>query len=178
MSGPESIKPDDHLLDEFLAGQGAVRAAYRESANEQAPAHLDAAILQAAQAAARPLPRQRHSRWPMPIAAAAVLVLSFGVLLQVQRDPAVQQEVFAVSEQGTPAAVPAPPEATADAGRAAVSSDSAAALEEAPAEKKRVQQQAAAKPKPAPPKPSALRSIGQRTGVQATCLSHSGRQRS
>lgn len=150
MSGPESSKPDDQLLDEFLAGQGAVRAVYRESASERAPAHLDAVILQAAQAAARPLPRQGRSRWQMPIVAAAVLVLSFGVLLQVQRDPAVQQEVFAVSEQGTPAAAPAPPAATADAGKAEVPSDSAAALEQAPAEKKRVQQQAAARLKPAP----------------------------
>ena len=47
MSGPESQKPDDRLLDEWLAGEGAVLDAYRSAAQEGAPAALDAAILAA-----------------------------------------------------------------------------------------------------------------------------------
>lgn len=94
MSGPEAQKPDDQLLAEFLAEQGAVRETYRAMAQEQAPAHLDAAILQAAQAAAHPAPRALRRRWQTPMAAAAVMVLSFGVLLQVQRDPIVQKELM------------------------------------------------------------------------------------
>ncbi len=156
MSGPESMKPDDQLLDEFLAGQGAVRERYRAMAQEQAPAHLDAAILkaaqaaQAAQAAARTMPRVRRSRWQMPMAATAVVVLSFGVLLEVQRDPAVQREVMAVAvaDQAAPVA-PAPVEAVADAAAPEALAVEKPVLEEAATEQKQTAAPTAG-PKPAP----------------------------
>lgn len=147
MSGPESHQPDDQLLDEFLAGEGVVRAVYRESANERAPAHLDAEILRAAQAAARPLPRQRRPRWQTPMAAAAVMVLSFGVFLQVQRDPVVQREVLAAREPVAPAVAPTPLEAMPEVGKAELLNDSTDTLEETSAEKKQASA-VAAKPKP------------------------------
>lgn len=175
MSGPESIKPDDQLLDEFLAEQGAVRESYRAMAQEQAPAHLDAAILRAAQeAAARPAPRVMRRRWQTPMAAAAVMVLSFGVFLQVQRDPAVQQEVMAPLDQATPASAPAATDAMQDADKAEVLGEAAPVREEtdaeqkqapvaaakhkpaAPAEKRRAAPAGAAPPPPAPPPAPAM----------------------
>lgn len=141
MSGPETQQPDDQLLTEFLAGEGAVRAAYREVAQQQAPAHLDAAILQAAQAAARPAPRLRR-RWQVPMAAAAVMVLSFSVLLQVQRDPAAQKELMA------PPAAPAAVEVIQDVAKA----EQAAAVREETANAEQKQAPAAAaKLKPTQP---------------------------
>lgn len=150
MSGPESMKPDDQLLDEFLAGQGAVRGTYRAMALEQAPAHLDAAILQAAQVAARPVPRRVRSRWQTPMAAAAVMVLSFGVFLQVQRDPVAQKEMMAAPDRPTPAAAPAAIEAKDDAAKAEVLAEAAPAREEAEADQKQ-SAPVAGKPKPALP---------------------------
>lgn len=159
MSGPEAQKPDDQLLDEFLAGEGAVRAAYRDAAQPQAPAHLDAAILQAAQAAARPVPRVRRRRWQMPMAAAAVMALSFSVLLQVQRDPTAQKELMtppdlaamqgAAKAEVLAEAAPVREETDAEQKQAPV----AAAKRKAslPAEKRRAAPVDAAPPTPAPP---------------------------
>lgn len=150
MSGPESIKPDDHLLDEFLAEQGAVRETYRAMAQEQAPTHLDAAILLAAQEAARPAPRVLRRRWQTPMAAAAVMVLSFGVFLQVRHDPAVQQEVIVPPDHAAPVAAPAVPETVKDGAKADVLAAVAPARKEAEVDQKQASA-VAAKPKPALP---------------------------
>lgn len=150
MSGPESLPPDDRLLDEFLSGQGAVRETYRAMAQEQAPVHLDAAILQAAQAAARPVPRVMRSRWQTPMAAAAVMVLSFGVLLQVQRDPVAGKVVTARPDRPASAAAPVAIEAKDDAAKTKVLAEAAPAREEAEADKKQ-SVLVTVKPKPALP---------------------------
>ncbi|MDO9453071.1 MAG: hypothetical protein Q7J29_09435 [Stagnimonas sp.] len=149
MSGPESMKPDDQLLDEFLAEQGAVRETYRALAKEQAPAHLDAAVLRVAhEAAARPVAHVRRRRWQTPLAAAAVVVLSFGVFLQVQRDPAVQQEVIAVPEQSASATAPAVLEPSHDTAKAKLLDEAASTRNEADTNTKRAPA-VVAKPKPA-----------------------------
>lgn len=154
MSGPESQKPDDRLLDEWLAGEGAVRDAYRATAQERAPSVLDAAILAAAREAARatPPPRRAARRWQPALATAAVLVLSLGVLLQVQRDPVARQATIARPEAAVSAASPAPVPAPSEAMReetagAASSAVDAAVAEPAPAPKSEASKAA----KPAPP---------------------------
>ena len=151
MSGPESLKPDDRLLEEFLAGEGAVRAAYHETASARPPPALDAAILQLAASAKAPVMMRRAARprWQLPMATAAVLMLSLGVLLQVQRDPAVQQQLMASPDQATPAAS-APAEVVADAALPEVLVVTKPALDEAAVEKKQTAV-AAASPKPARP---------------------------
>lgn len=150
MSGLKSNEPDDQLLDEFLAGQGAVRETYLATAQEQAPAHLDAAVLRdAAQAAARPVQRLRRPRWQAPMAAAAVMVLSFGVFLQVQRDPAAQKELSAAPERPAPSVAAAESETSLDATQAEPQTDAVTTRAEVDTEKKQAAA-VATTPKPAP----------------------------
>lgn len=94
-------EPDDRELEDFLAGRDPIGKAYREAArDETAPRELDAAILSAARAAVgRPL--RRRPRWLQPLAVAATLALSLGVLLNLWRDPALRP---ALSPQPRPEA--------------------------------------------------------------------------
>ncbi|PTU33060.1 hypothetical protein [Stenotrophobium rhamnosiphilum] len=103
MSGPEQTpqKPDDRELEDFLAGRGKVREVYRANAQEQSPTAVDEAILRMSeQALAAPVvvvakkPRALRP-WNTSLAAAAVLVLSLGVFLQVRQDPVAERAVFA-----------------------------------------------------------------------------------
>lgn len=88
----EHEPPDDRELDDFLAGRGELSAAYRAAARgEHAPPELDAAILANARTAAQlPPPFQRlhrRPRWLRPVAVAATLVFSLGVMLSLWREP-------------------------------------------------------------------------------------------
>lgn len=96
MSGPEHLPPDDRELEEFLAGQGPQLARYRAASRECPPLALDARVLAQARAA---LPPRRGVRqaWRLPLSLAATLVLGFGLVSRVQREP-----------QPPPAAAPAP----------------------------------------------------------------------
>jgi hypothetical protein len=83
---------------------------YRELAREEPPAALDASILAASRRAVQKPALSR--RWAMPVSIAAVLVLAFGVTLQMQREePGIETSVpaksLAVPPQ-TPAVSPAP----------------------------------------------------------------------
>ncbi|ROH89567.1 hypothetical protein ED208_10590 [Stagnimonas aquatica] len=86
MSGPEHLPPDDRELEEFLAGQGPQLARYRAASREQPPPALDAQVLAQARAA---LPARRGvlQGWRLPLSLAATLVLGFGLLSRVQREP-------------------------------------------------------------------------------------------
>lgn len=89
----EHNKPDDAELDEFLAGRSRIGAAYREASKQDgAPPELDAAILSMAREAVA-TPVRRRSRWIQPMALAATLALSLGVLLNIWRDPVARQQV-------------------------------------------------------------------------------------
>lgn len=96
MSGPEHLPPDDRELEEFLAGQGPQLARYRAASRECPPSALDARVLAQARAALPPR-RGVWQAWRLPLSLAATLVLGFGLVSRVQREP-----------QPPPAAAPAP----------------------------------------------------------------------
>ena len=75
--------PHDARLDEYLKGDSPLTRAYRQAATDQPPRKLDALILDEA---ARAVKRRGGfspfgSRWSMPLAAAAMVVLSVGLVL-------------------------------------------------------------------------------------------------
>ena len=97
--------PDDHELEDFLAGRHPVGRAYRAvSEHETAPRELDDAILRMARehaATTTPTARvTRRPRWLQPLAVAATLALSLGVLMNIWRDPALREQVAAMEEGG------------------------------------------------------------------------------
>lgn len=103
----EPNKPDDRELEDFLQGSSRIGAAYREAARQDsAPRELDAAILAMARAAVA-TPVRRRPRWIQPMAVAATLALSLGVLLNIWRDPSARQQLAPMAESGVDAAVDA-----------------------------------------------------------------------
>lgn len=92
----ERQPPDDRELDGFLDGRHPLGKAYREATQaDTAPRELDDAILRMAREAAAQAPprRARRPRWIQPLAIAATLTLSLGVLLNLWRDPAMRGQV-------------------------------------------------------------------------------------
>ena len=59
---------------------------YRGTATERAPEHLNAAVLKTAAAVARPQYSLLRT-WTRPVAWAAVVVLSFGLVLELTKAP-------------------------------------------------------------------------------------------
>lgn len=97
----ERQPPDDHELEDFLHGSSRIGAAYREAARQDsAPRELDAAILNMAREAVAK-PAGRRPRWIQPIALAATLVLSLGVLLNIWSDPAARRQLAPMAESVT-----------------------------------------------------------------------------
>lgn len=120
MSGPNRPpnQPNDRELQDFLDGHGELRAAYHADAQEQSPAAVDDAILRMATKAVvvkvdipqRPrVQSASFNPWKTSLAAAAVLVLSFGAFLQIRKDPIVERAVFepAIQQAEIAAAPPA-----------------------------------------------------------------------
>jgi len=92
--------------------------AYRGLAREEPPAALDASILEASRRAVRP---RSSSRWAVPVSIAAVVMLSVGVTLQMQREepgietsaprsapPPQPEPARAPEKEATPQGLPAP----------------------------------------------------------------------
>jgi len=81
---------DDKLLDDYLAGDSELSRRYREQSGDQAPpAAVDERLRAAARREVRAGPRGSGllpAAWTRPLAAAAVIVLAVGVVLQVVRD--------------------------------------------------------------------------------------------
>lgn len=101
----ERPTPDDHDLDDFLHGSSRIGAAYREAARQDsAPRELDAAILDIARQAVS-TPVRRHPRWIQPLALAATLVLSLGVLLNIWSDPAARRQLSPLAESAMDTAI-------------------------------------------------------------------------
>lgn len=103
-------KQDDRLLNEYLRGDSALARAYRETGREEPPAHLDAAILAQARAAAAPR-RGGKPRWLMPLSLVATVVLSIGVVLLMSKQ-GVAPEPTEVPLPAAPAVKEKPPIAT------------------------------------------------------------------
>lgn len=116
MSGPDPQRPDDTLLDDFLEGRSEVSRAYRAVSDDTAPPALDAAVLKMAREAVR-RPAARGVRWRLPLAAAAVLVLSFGSLQLIREEPAARRATLMEAEAPT-IAMPMPETGTRSAGEA------------------------------------------------------------
>lgn len=91
-------------------GDPGVSAAYRAMASERTPAHLDAAMLQEAGAAAR-ADRSvwRRSNWFRPLAFVAMAGLSLAIVLELTRTAPVEAPRGPVTEAGGVAPRQAPP---------------------------------------------------------------------
>ena len=113
-------------------GEGKLTKGYRELAREEPPRALDVAILAASRrAVAKP---SLSRRWGVPVSIAAVLVLAFGLTLEMRHE---RPDVSTSPPASMPIALP-PSAAPAEAPEA----------EEAPAQKL----EGAAKPQPLPQK--------------------------
>ena len=81
---------DDKLLDRYLAGDSELSRRYRGAAGDESPpAGIDDHLRAAARREVRSGPRRfaiLSSAWTRPLAAAAVIVLAVGVVLQISRD--------------------------------------------------------------------------------------------
>ncbi len=77
-------------FEDYLAGDSALSASYRQVSSEQPSAHLDDAILAASRRAVKARPRYAFSPfasdWHVPLSLAAVLVLSLTVVVTVQKE--------------------------------------------------------------------------------------------
>lgn len=116
----ESQLPDEQELQRFLGGDSEVSRAYREAVQaERAPPELDAVIAEMAQRELLLARRPRSLRWARPMALAATLLLSLGLLMSLWRDPPSQGKVLMQAPEPQPRAEgmvsPAPSPASAPA---------------------------------------------------------------
>ena len=80
-----SSRSEDSGFERYLDGASELSHAYRDLGSEEPPAGIDEGVL----GAARDTPaRLRH--WRVPLAAAALLLVSFGLVLRVTTTPQLQ----------------------------------------------------------------------------------------
>ena len=158
MTEQNSLPPDDHELEQFLARRSELSRLHRASSEgEGAPPELDAPVLAQAQAELRrPLVRSRRlPRWSAPLAVAASLVLVVSLAWMAQQQPLPQ----AVARAPLPAS-PAANEGVVTESMAAQANAPLAAKAETPQQLKKISpalamaapraEQGARKPSPPP----------------------------
>ena len=69
-------KHSDHDLKAYFDGRDGVSAAYRQTAREEPPAALDAAILKAARSSVKPAPAGWHARKSYALAASVMIAVA------------------------------------------------------------------------------------------------------
>jgi len=112
--------PDDDQLQQYLAGDAALSRGYRDASREITPPDLDRAVLDMARAA---VPRRRRtSRWSLPLALAATLLIGVPLAWNVTRQaPRMDAQTVArapEAERALPVEPPAASSVMADAARA------------------------------------------------------------
>jgi hypothetical protein len=136
----------------------SVSRRYRSLAREEPPAALDASILAASRRALRKPSLSR--RWAVPVSIAAVLVLGFGVALQMQREqPGIEYSEPAKSLSAPPPSPTAAPAPLADAPVEAPAKTPAAVDQAAPKPPERKLRKEVAPPKEAAPQAERDRSL-------------------
>jgi len=86
-------KTPDEMIEDYLRGKSPLSRAYRSEAIEEPPRALDKVILDAARHAVHARPRMPRSpfawHWMVPLSAAAVIMLSVGLLMFMSKEGAV-----------------------------------------------------------------------------------------
>jgi hypothetical protein len=147
-------EPRDHELEEHLAGRSEVSRLYRQAGADEPPPELDSKI----KAAARRALATRRPRWMLPLSAAAVVMLSVGVLLRMQQEGVTPMPAEPGVMQAPAATFPLPPEPTPAAAESAADAAMAPAppsAEPAPEARARESEADNAQPFPAAPASSA-----------------------
>ena len=89
---PEDNKQDDQMFEDYLQGGSSLSGAYRAEGKAQPPAHLDKAILTAANEAVRSEQSSKVAyspfarSWYVPASMAAVLMLCVGLVFTIYKD--------------------------------------------------------------------------------------------
>lgn len=115
-------RSDDDQLQRYLAGGSSLSHAYRSEADEVTPPELDRAVLEMAHAAVPPRGR-RVSRWQLPLALAATLLIGVPLAWNVTRQAPRMEPASGISTPVAEAPVPevsAAPAATAQRSREAL----------------------------------------------------------
>ncbi|MCH8079533.1 MAG: hypothetical protein IIA06_07120 [Proteobacteria bacterium] len=89
---PEDNKQDDQMFEDYLQGGSSLSGAYRAEGKARPPAHLDKAILTAANEAVRSEQSSKVAyspfarSWYVPASMAAVLMLCVGLVFTIYKD--------------------------------------------------------------------------------------------
>ncbi len=89
---PEDNKQDDQMFEDYLQGGSSLSGAYRAEKKVRPPAHLDKAILTAANEAVRPKQLSKiayspfASTWYVPASMVAILTLCVGLVFTIYKD--------------------------------------------------------------------------------------------
>lgn len=94
---------DETELEEYLRGGSALSRAYLEAGREQPATGIDERVIRGARDGLQES-RPRDRRWRIPLSAAALMLLSFGLVLRLTTEPVdpVPREMKSASPESTP----------------------------------------------------------------------------